>query len=439
MRVATAPAMVFARIRFRLLLALPLLLAAAPARLPAGQSFDRAAAETNVNQQYVIESVSISGVEVDGADSTHIPGALRDRLNSLVGARCDMNVLNELSDQLRRELHLRTVSQRLLKGSEPGRIRVNFEIERKEVSFDVAVPKILYHSEQKFSGELDGIARAGQSTFTLGAVSNGDDLTERFTGVTVRYDNSRIGTDRVRFGIEFDEFHEQWQPSTVAAGESGGFNLYHARRNVAPHLTFVLARPLTVSVGTSFERMEAETPGGVDQSANAITADVRYNRDFEGASSREQVTATYSLREGLRGLGSDYGYTRHAMTFRYEIHSGKQMASEELFGGFIDGEAPLFERFVLGSSETLRGWDRYVIDPLGGTRVVHNSLTYGYQVREGTAEVFYDAGALWDDIRQARLRHSVGVAYRQGIFVLTMAFPVVEGRIAPVFMAGMNY
>jgi hypothetical protein len=71
--------------------------------------------------------------------------------------------------------------------------------------------------------------------------------------------------------------------------------------------------------------------------------------------------------------------------------------------------------------------------------VVHNSVTYGYQFGEGTGEVFYDAGALWDATRQARIRHSLGLSYRQGIFVLTMAFPVVEGKVAPVFMAGMNY
>jgi outer membrane protein assembly factor BamA len=115
------------------------------------------------------------------------------------------------------------------------------------------------------------------------------------------------------------------------------------------------------------------------------------------------------------------------------------MASEEIMGGTIAGNAPSFERFVLGTSSTLRGWDRYSLDPLGGTRVVHNSLTYGYRVGEGTAQVFYDCGALWDAERAAQLRHSVGVGYRQGVFVLTMAFPVVEGRITPVFMAGMNY
>ena len=118
--------MAFASVRFRHTFVLPILLASLVPRLPGGQSFDRAAAETNVNQQYVIESVSISGVQLDGSDNANLPGALRDRLNSLVGARCDMNVLNEVSNQLRRELHLRTVTQRLLRGSQPGRIRVNW-------------------------------------------------------------------------------------------------------------------------------------------------------------------------------------------------------------------------------------------------------------------------------------------------------------------------
>lgn len=432
--------MAFSRIRFRYTLALPILLASLVPRLPGGQSLERVAAETNVNQQYVIESVSISGVELDGSENANIPGALRERLNSLVGARCDMNVLNEVSDQLRKELHLRTVTQRLLRGSEPGRIRVNFEVERRDVSFDVAVPKFLYHSEQKFSGEVDAILRAGHNSLTVGVTSNGDDLTERFTGATVRYDDSRVGSDRVRFRVEFDDFHEQWRPSTVeTAQQEGGIDLYHARRNFAPEFTFVIAKPLTVSFGASFEQMQPGTPGQPEQSANAFTAAVRYNREFEGATFQQRLGASYSLRAGTRDLGSDYVYSRHMVTFRYELRSGRQLAREEFLAGAISGYAPMFERFVLGSSETLRGWDRYVIDPLGGTRVAHNSITYGYQIREGTAEVFYDAGSLWEPTREAKLRHSVGVAYRQGIFVLTMAFPVVEGRIAPVFMAGMNY
>jgi outer membrane protein assembly factor BamA len=94
---------------------------------------------------------------------------------------------------------------------------------------------------------------------------------------------------------------------------------------------------------------------------------------------------------------------------------------------------------VLGNSSTLVGWDRFEIDPLGGTRVVHNQMTYGYRVGAGTVQAFYDAGMLWQSGRSATLRHSVGAGYKQGIFVMAMAFPVRDGRIEPVFMAGMNY
>jgi hypothetical protein len=80
---------------------------------------------------------------------------------------------------------------------------------------------------------------------------------------------------------------------------------------------------------------------------------------------------------------------------------------------------------------------------LGGTRVIHNEITYGYRVGEGTVEGFYDAGALWQsgqyDRAATTLRHSLGAGYKQGIFVLAMAFPVRNGRVESVFMAGMNY
>src|SRR4051812_21858792 len=91
----------------------------------ADQAFLRAAADTNVNQRYTIESVSIGGVQVERAK---LPSSLRKRLSAMVGARCDMAAIGDLAAELRRELHLRSVSQHLAKGSLPDRIRVNFEI-----------------------------------------------------------------------------------------------------------------------------------------------------------------------------------------------------------------------------------------------------------------------------------------------------------------------
>jgi hypothetical protein len=428
-------------------IALPLLLFSASASLPAGQSFLRSAAETNVNQRYTIESVSVAGVH---AADAKLPPSLRERLTALVGERCDAGLLADIAADLRKQLHLREVNQRLSRGSLPDRIRVNFEVVRKDVNFEISVPKFLFRSEQGFTGEVDAGAQIRRHSFTFGILSNGDDLAERFTGMVARYEDSSLGSDRLRFGVAIEDYHELWNRATRLAAESSReFDLYRSRRNIAPQLSFAVSKKLTVSAGVSFEQMEPENAPSVPgfptalsapaRSANAFTAHAQYGSKIEGDTIQQTVGASYSLRVATRGLGSDYAYSRQVVTLRYEVKSGRQMASDEFMGGTIAGQAPSFERFVLGTGSTLRGWDRYAIAPLGGSRVAHNSLTYGYQLGDGTGQIFYDCGALWDQDRMAQFRHSLGVGYRQGVFVVTMAFPVFEGRIVPVFMAGMNY
>src|SRR5271155_5710791 len=88
--------------------------------LQADQDLLRAADESNVNQHYVIESISIPGIERD-----LLPPDLLSRVDSLVGLPCDMTVLSTLSAEIRRQLHFRTVTEHLAKGSEPGRVRVS--------------------------------------------------------------------------------------------------------------------------------------------------------------------------------------------------------------------------------------------------------------------------------------------------------------------------
>lgn len=408
--------------------------------LSAGQAFLREATEANVNQRYTIESVTVGGIPVDKAK---LPSSLRRRLGDLVGARCDMNTIGEMASALRREMHLRSVNEHLSKGSEPDRIRVNFEVVKREVAFEISVPKFLYHSRQGWSGEIDSSAHAGPNTFTVGAVSNGDDLTERFSGAVARYQNTHVFSDKVRFALVYENYQEQWTDSTRGAilneGSATGPDLYKTRRNLAPELTFSPVKNLSVSAGMSFEQMQSENTLTGSRAANAATGELSYARTFEGEK-RQQIDAKYDIRVGLHAAGSNYGYSRHAISLRYELKSGHQIATDELTAGTISGDAPFFERFVLGSSSTLRGWDRYSINPLGGNRAIHNSLSYGYQSGGKTAEVFYDCGALWNrGNNTGGVRHSLGIGYRQGIFVLTMAVPVIDGHVVPVFMAGMNY
>ncbi len=423
----------------RLALFSAILLLSISASLQAGQDFLRAAAETNVNQRYLIESVSVAGVQVDEWEGGKLPQDLRSQIKSLIGARCDMNLLGSLGDRLRKELHLRDVREHLSKGSAPDKVRVNFEVVRKEVAFDLSVPKFLYNSKQGWTGEVDASTRVHNNIFSAGILSNGDDLIERYAGISGRYENTHIGTSWVRFGVGVEAYHEQWNQATKEAVAANGMQLYRSRINVAPEFTFVVAKPVTISIGASFERMETGNAGIPFRQANAATGEIHFGRKFEGDAAQQELDARYSLRLAARGLGSDYGYARHKLTVRYSVKSGRQLASSELTAGAIEGDAPLFERFVLGSSSTLRGWNRYQIDAVGGSRMAHNTLTYGYRFGEGTAETFYDCGSLWQNGDPVKLHQSVGVGYRQGIFVLTMAYPLREGKAMPVFMVGMNY
>ncbi len=415
----------------------PLLAVAFCCRVYAGEEVYRSASE-NINQRYTIESVAVAGVQVDEA---RLPSRLRQRMSAIVGKRCDIAVLEDLASDLRRELHLREVSHRLIRGSQPGRVRVDFDIVRKPV--EVSVPKFLYRSEQGFTGEAEISSRFGQNSLSVSAVSNGDQLTERFTGIAARYEDSRLGSDRVRFGLGFEDYHVQWNTATVNAAPEA--DLYRSRRNIAPEFTFAIAKPLTLSVGASFQQTRSDDPATGVRDANAITAQVNYAHRVEGDLAQQRIDARYDLRLGTRDLGSDYSYARHMISLRYEVKSGRQSAADEFTAGSLSGNAPMFERFSLGNSSTLRGWNQFAIDPLGADRIVHNSLTYGYQLGERTVEVFYDCGILWNagnssnSVRSTQPRHSLGVGYRQGVFILALAFPLIDGKIAPVLMAGMNY
>jgi hypothetical protein len=420
----------------------------------ADQTLVRALAESNVNQQYLIESVSISGVEVAHFHDRKLPPSLRQRLVGMVGAPCDMTAIGDLAGRLRSTLHLQDVKQHLSRGSSPDRVRVDFEVIKRPYAFDLSVPRFLFHSKQGWTTEVNASARVHEHSVSVGLGSNGDDLIERFAGFSTRYDNSRLFSDRVRFGIGFESWHDQWNPATrdaiqtatlnqLTPGASNAFALYRARRNIAPAVTVSLTRELSLSVGTSFEKMDMEpytvAPSQMSQNANAATVEVNFTRAEEGETDQQRWDGKYSLRVATHELGSDYVYTRQFFSIRYEWKPGRYVVTEHFIAGNITGNAPLFERFALGNSSTLRGWDRYAIDPLGGDRMVHNSVTCGRQIREGTAEVFYDAGMIGNGDKMGTTRHSVGVGFRQGIFTIAMAFPIVQGRMTPVFMAGMNY
>jgi hemolysin activation/secretion protein len=246
----------------------------------------------------------------------------------------------------------------------------------------------------------------------------------------------------LKFGFQFETYHTQWNRSALermVGSGSGAPNdlsgIYRSRQNVQPEVTLVLAKPLTLTAGVSLQRFETQFPAAHTEAANALITTLRYHRRLEGEGVQQELDAGYSLRAATTLLGSDFAFVRHKWRMAYTFSSGKHKLLDDAMAGVMGGEAPLSERFVLGNNSTLRGWNKWDIDPLGGSRVVHNSLEYRYWY----FQVFYDTGAVWDRNQPATIRHSVGVGLRQGSFSLAVAVPVRDGKLEPIFMVGMNY
>jgi len=397
--------------------------------------------DLNVNTRYTVESVELAGDNPAG-----ISTGLRGELTRLVGAKLNPAALDDLATRIRRELHVRAVTHRLLRGQTPEHVRVVFDVRGTPAKFEASVPKLVYRTDAGLSGLLLGAATVGAQAFTFGVVSDGDDLAERYSGIIARYQDIHLAGDRLRFRIDFESYRDQWNSATTtalnqspaAAADTSG--IYRTRQNLEPLVTFVLLKGapglMNLTLGTSFERFQPEFTAARTESANAMVTTLRYHRRVEGSGANQQEwDAGYSLRAATNLLGSDFAYARHQGDAQYVYTWGQNQILDDLTVGAITGRAPLFERFMLGNSTMLRGWNRFDLDPLGGNRVVHNSLEYRYRL----LDVFYDSGAIWDQGEAPVLRHSLGIRVRQNGMYAALAFPIKEGHIEPVFMVGMNY
>ena len=401
--------------------------------------------EANVNSRYTVESVIVAGdgwsTNLVSETNQKISPSLRQQILGIIGNKLNPTMLDDLAGRLRREFQARSVTHRLTRGENPDSVRVIFQVIARPSRFDLSVPKFLYDARQGWSGAVDATATVHQNSFTAGLISDGDDLIERYTGVRARYENTHLGTDRVHLRFDFETYHDQWNGATLAdlpfnappPDQTSG--IYRWRQNYQPTISFVIAEPLVLTVGTSFERLQNQYPAAQTEAASAVVASLRYKLMLDDSDTQQNVDAAYSLRAATQVLGSDFVYTRQRWTGRYTWKRGRHELNDDFEAGMITGRAPLFDRFAAGNSTLLRGWNMYEIDPLGGNRIVANSVEYRYRI----FQVFYDTGAVWDSGLPAIPRHSIGVGLRQSSFFLAVAFPVRDARADPIFMVGMNY
>ena len=399
--------------------------------------------DINVNTRYTVDTVTVAGkgwktdLVSDQSQNQKMSAGLRKDLAALIGQKLNPSALDSLAVRLKKELSAREVNHRVLRGDSPERVRVEFEVKQYRGEVGANFTKLVYNSKQGWSGAGEVGVTVLQNSFRFGMASDGDSLDERNAGISARYENKHLGTDRVGLKFEFDSFHDQWNRGTLDALAAGGSketsDAYRTRQNFQPAVTIALAKPLTLEVGGSFERFGEQYPAAHTEASDAVIATLRYHQRLEGSDNQQDLDASYSLGAATRILGSDFVYTSHTWGGRYQLTHGKHVLSDSFSGGVITGRAPLDDRFVMGNSVYLRGWNKYEIDPLGGNRMVHNTVDYHY----GLFRVFYDTGAIWDEGQTAVPRHSLGVGLRESVFTLAVAFPVRSGHVEPVFMMGV--
>jgi hypothetical protein len=399
----------------------------------------RANQELNVNSRYTVESVHVSG-----GGNFRLPEPLRILINSFVGEKFDRSALDKVADKLKSDLHVSDVKINVTRGSEPDHVSVEFQV--KPQTFDLLMGRSLYASREGWSGEGGATFSVHGNAFTFGLLSDGDSMIERVAGIRAKYERKSLGTDRLRLKFEFDSYHDEWNLATLDAAQPG--EIYRSRQVFTPMATVVIFEPLELDFGVSFARLRVpytvpiQTEGGgaaaaKTESSNAVVSTLRYHQRWgsENGQRQQELNASYGIEAGANFLDTDDVFTRHMTRAKYKVRHAHNSVELGFLAGVIHGDAPLYERFSLGDSTTLRGWNKFDLDPLGGSHVVHGSIDYAYRF----LQVFYDTGAVWDRTQDREAKQSAGIGFKKEYFQLAVAFPLRAVRATPIFYAGMNF
>jgi hypothetical protein len=393
--------------------------------------------QDNVNAKYIVEHVDLEDFP-EGA----VPQALKDDLRALEGKTLDPEQADRLQDRLEQAVPRYTVSRRFERGSEPGKIRVVFEARRREtplwLRYQPLRTNAVFHSEQGWGAYTDLGIGGREIRFTpIGVLDDADDLVEEYGGGGLRFETRRLGTRRLGASLEWTWFESGWRDQTLAAVAANPLlpRLYDTRQTITPLVKFAVTPELTLSAGVSITELEPIAPVSGSTAANAAVGAADYRRSWNfGDKASQQVDAKFEFRGGTHDLDSDVVYNRYLAQGAYAYDQGRHHATVTGMAGDINGAPPMFERFTLGDTRTLRGWDKYAINPAGGNRMYYASVEYVYT---GLA-VFLDVGSVWDQPGESHARVSTGLGFYAGPAFATIGFPLNTDRVTAVFTMGLR-
>jgi hypothetical protein len=397
----------------------------------------------NVNRRYTVGRVS-----VDGIDEAVLSQDLRDALQAIVGRTLEEGETDALERQIEAEVaDHEVVRTRLSRGDGQGQVHVTFVVRRTEASrwvpFAPTLSKLVYHRRQGWSGVFDIPVGLRHNRFTLGLVrGNADDRVEEYSGYSLRVETREVGTRRLGLSLEFARYTPTWRDSTLdaLAGDPDAPALYGRRTTITPSVTVALTRDFRVTSGVAATDLAPH----VDSATVLVNPPVRSTAAFaqiaflrrlrrEGGLSHN-VSAGYEWQGGRPSLGSDLRFDRHVGSIVYNLAGRDSRLTVRAEAGHLAGHAPLFARFTLGDTRSLRGWDKYDIAPAGGDRMFHQSVEYAYK----SFVYFVDGGSVWDVGMDRRVRVSTGVGFDTGYGFLTVGVPLNGDKVGGVLMLGFR-
>ena len=273
------------------------------------------------------------------------------------------------------------------------------------------------------------------------AIDVGDDLIEEYSGVGVRFESRKLGTERLGVYFEWSTFDQTWRDQTLVAlpAYPNVPALYRNRTTVTPLVKFAITPQLSVAGGVSITELDPfDELSSNSQMANAAIGSVRFNQRWKPASgvqprSRSRVHACEPERTRSRATSCTSATSgRRTTCSRSRKH---RVFVSSMFGG-ITGDAPLFERFSLGDSRTLRGWDKYDIAPAGGDRMFHASAEYRYRGCSPCSSIPDRCGTR---VPRQRVRFSTGFGFTPGPVFFMVGFPLNTDEFRAVFTMGIRF
>ena len=149
-----------------------------------------------------------------------------------------------------------------------------------------------------------------------------------------------------------------------------------------------------------------------------VTRSITFGRVFD---SRDNI---YDPHEGKRigysvewaGLGGDFDFTKLTADWRYYYRAGGESVwALNLGAGWADGDMPLSQRFSMGGSDTLRGYED---DQFRGNSMLKATLEYRFPIiKKVQGVLFTDNGYAWDkrfedEFDLGLIKNSIGAGLR---------------------------